>query len=139
MSLLEPTDSYVRKATGIKQKAQAKESIGIPKDAVVILTVGASSKYALMDQLDFVETCEAILKEVPDAFIVAVGPEEDSRWRMASARSGSRLRAFGRQSRSQLTLFHQAADVYIEGFPFGSTTALLEAGIHGIPVVLAPA
>ena len=33
---------------------------------------------------------------------------------------------------------HRAADLYIEGFPFGSTTALLEAGLARMPVVLAP-
>ena len=41
-------------------------------------------------------------------------------------------------SQSQLAGVHEAADIYVEGFPFGTTTALLEAGIKGIPVVLAP-
>jgi glycosyltransferase involved in cell wall biosynthesis len=139
--LLEPMDSNSGRTADLNQKKkdQAKESIGIPKDSVLILTVGDSHKYTPIDALNFIEACEDILREVPEAFVVAVGPEEDWRWRTARDRSGSRLRAFGRQPRSQVAVFHQAADVYIEGFPFGSTTAVLEAGLRGIPVVLAPA
>jgi hypothetical protein len=137
--MLEPTGSNLGRTPGAGKKEQAKESIGIPKDSVLILTVGDSYKYTPIDPLDFVGVCEDILREVPEAFIAAIGPEEDNRWRIARARWGSRLRAFGRQSRSQLAVFHAATDLYIEGFPFGSTTALLEAGIRGIPVVLAPA
>jgi hypothetical protein len=35
-------------------------------------------------------------------------------------------------------VFHAAADIYLEGFPVGSPTALLEVGISGIPCVRAP-
>jgi hypothetical protein len=35
-------------------------------------------------------------------------------------------------------LFFDAADVYIEGFPFGSLTAMLEAAAAGLAVVRAP-
>jgi hypothetical protein len=136
--LLEPADLNSERAADLNKKNQAKESIGLPKDSVVILTVGDSHKYTPLGSLDFVKVCEDILNEVPEALIVAVGPIEDRRWRTARDRLGSRLRAFGRQPRSQVPAFHQAADIYIEGFPFGSTTALLEAGLHGIPVVLAP-
>jgi hypothetical protein len=65
--------------------------------------------------------------------------QEDERWREASKNTASRLRAIGRQNQSHIGDFHDAADLYIEGFPFGSTTALLEAGLKRIPVILAPA
>jgi hypothetical protein len=42
-------------------------------------------------------------------------------------------------SREALDRIHDATDIYIEGFPFGTTTSLLEAGLKAIPVVLAPA
>jgi hypothetical protein len=50
-----------------------------------------------------------------------------------------RIRVLGTVWQSELALIHEAADVYIEGFPFGTTTSLLEAALKGIPVVLAPA
>jgi len=90
-----------------------------------------------MGDLDFLAVAEELLCQLPGAYILAVGVREDERWRAVSERTGSRLRALGRQS--QVSDYHDAADLYIEGFPFGSTTALLEAGLRGIPVILAPA
>jgi hypothetical protein len=121
------------------RKERARQLLGLPKDAVVMLTSGDSYKFAPLGRLDFIAVCEDILRRLPQAILVAIGPVEDERWLAARERTGSRLRTFGRQPRSQVPIFLQAADVYIEGFPFGSTTALLEAGLRGIPVVLAPA
>lgn len=125
-------------ARSAELQRQAKRELGLPDDAIVILTVGDNFKYRPMPDLDFFETALSTLKDLPDAYILAVGPAEDEHWRRAAAMSGSRIRAYGKQNPVRPE-FHQAADIYIEGFPFGSTTALLESGIRGIPVVLAPA
>lgn len=125
--------------TDTEKKDQIRDFLGIPSSSVVILTVGAAFKYIPIGDLDFVRVCEQILQEVSDAFVVAIGPEDNSYWRTASERVGSRLRAVGRKSHAEVSLFQDTADIYIEGFPFGSTTALLEAGLRGVPVVLAPA
>ena len=98
-------------------KREAKKRIGIPEDSIVILTVGASFKYLPLDGLDFVGVCESVLKELPGAFLLAVGVNDDPRWRAASARSGSRMRALGTIPQSRLGAIHNAADVYIEAFP----------------------
>ena len=71
--------------------------------------------------------------------LIAVGFQPDSRWSSAARRLGSRIRVLGPVPQSQLAIVHDAADIYAEGFPFGTTTALLEAGLKGIPVVLSPA
>ncbi len=122
-----------------KTRGLAKKKIGLPENSVVILTVGASFKYLPANGLDFIEVCESIIKELPDAYLLVVGLREDERWQSASRRSESRIRALGTLSQSQLAMIHEATDVYVEGFPFGTTTSLLEAGLNGIPVVLSPA
>ena len=124
---------------GQERRDQAKTAIGISKDTVLILTSGESYKFARFDSLDFIAVCEELLNDIPNACVVAVGPEEDGRWKAARERSGNRLRTVGRQPRDQMAVFQNAADVYIEGFPFGSTTALFESAIRGVPVVLSPA
>jgi len=50
--------------------------------------------------------------------------------------TGQRLLATGPQL--ALARFQEAADIYLEGFPVGSPTALLEVGLLGIPCVRAP-
>jgi hypothetical protein len=123
----------------VARKHEARKAIGVPTDATVIITVGAFFKFLPVDGLDFVDVYERILEQVPEAYLLAVGFEPDSRWSGASRRLGSRVRALGAVSQSQLAIIHDAADIYAEGFPFGTTTSLLEAGLKGIPVVLSPA
>lgn len=139
--LLEPNSPTYTCETmlGVENKRQAKKALGIPADSTVILTVGAFHKYLPVGGLDFVAVIESILEEIPEAFFLAVGLQADSRWSQASNRLGSRIRALGVVPRSQLVKIHEATDIYVEGFPMGTTTALLEAGLKGIPVVLAPA
>jgi hypothetical protein len=134
--LLEPSPEDGRNATA--KKAHAKEALGVPKDSVLVLTSGEGYKYSPIGGLDFITTCEEILRACPSICMVAIGPAEDDRWKEARERSNGRLKSVGRQPRDQVKVYLQAADVYAEGFPFGSTTALLEAGLQGIPAVLAP-
>ncbi len=86
----------------------------------------------------FLRYANSVLKQLPKCFLLVVGFEADSRWRSASQRLAGRIRVLGTLLHSELAIIHEATDVYIEGFPFGTTTALLEAGLKGIPVVLAP-
>ncbi len=118
-------------------RQKSKTAMSLPPGALVILTVGSSFKYMPMPGIDFLDAALQILQKNADFYLIAVGVDEDARWKEVKDRSGGRLRAVGRQQ--DLSPYHAAADVYIEGFPFGSTTALLEAGLRGIPCVLAPA
>ena len=86
-----------------------------------------------MRDLDFVDVATSVLKRVPNAVVLAVGVRPDERWEAAAAKVGNRLRAVG--IRDDVERFHEIADLYVEGFPLGSTTALLEAGLAGIPLV----
>lgn len=133
------SDSYMRYESLDRAKDRAKSArldLQLPEYSKVILTVGDTFKYTPMTGLDFVEAAKTILDARPDAYLLAVGIDEDPRWLAAKESTGGRLRAVGKQY--NLEPFHAAADVYIEGFPFGSTTALLEAGLQGIPCVLSP-
>jgi hypothetical protein len=114
----------------------ARHALGLPLDAVILLTIGHQYKYRPLPGLDFLDAVAGVLGACPRALVVAVGPHEDTRWAAVREATAGRLRAVGPQS--DLTPFHAAADVYLEGFPVGSPTALLEAGLSGIPCVRAP-
>lgn len=123
-------------ARGQETREQVRADLGLPAEACIILTVGDLYKYRPTLQLDFTETCGRLLAAREDLVILGVGVVPNARWDSVARATGGRLRALGRQT--DVARFHRAADLYIEGFPFGSTTALLEAGLARMPVVLAP-
>lgn len=128
------SDSPVRRSR--EARRDARNALGVPVDAIVLLTVGNDYKYNPVQGLDFLKTAESILSQHEGAYLLAAGPKEDKRWRTLREKTGGRALAFGVQK--DVGVFHAAADVYLEGFPFGSTTSLLEAGVKGIPCVLPP-
>lgn len=124
------------KSTEKETRQAARHMLGIPLSATVLLTVGSGYKYRPLPGLDFLDAAAAILRTCPSAYVVAVGPREEARWRALRESTGRRLLAVG--PRHDLASFHEAADIYLEGFPVGSPTALLETGLLGIPCVRAP-
>jgi hypothetical protein len=113
----------------------SRKRLSIRKDKVVLLTVGAEFKYTPFGRFDFVSTMEKILKKNPNVVLFAIGPRQDRRWAEASARVGGRIKATGVLDRMELDAFYACADIYVEGFPVGGATALLEAGVRGLPIV----
>ena len=59
-----------------------------------------------------------------------------SRWAAVREATAGRVVTAGPQP--DVRLYHDAADGYLEGFPFGSPTALLEVAQRGLPCVRAP-
>jgi len=118
-------------------RREVRQSLGVNDDEMLLLTIGSARKYLPMQGLSFLEAAEHILQRCPKAKIVAVGPKPVAEWQAVSQRTGGRLLAVGNQS--DLGRFHAAADLYLEGMPAGSLTALLEVCLAGVPCVRAPA
>jgi hypothetical protein len=117
-------------------RREARAALGIPEKAVVFLTIGSAYKYSPIGDYSFLTAASAILAQLPHAYILAVGPEEQGDWATLATNTGGRLKAVG--VHADLSLMFPAADIYLEGFPCGSLTALLEAGLRGIPCVRTP-
>jgi len=115
-----------------------RKILDIPDTAPLFITVGSHIKYLGIGAVDFIATAHRLLDRLPEAYLVAVGPmAEHPDWEAARRLSGGRMMAVGPQL--ELRRYFAAADVYLEGFPFGSLTALLEAGLAGLPCIRAPA
>ena len=125
--------------TGPADGAQLRQAFGLPPDAQVLLTIGAAFKYQRTEQLDFLGAIEEVLRDVPGTHLLAVGVASDERWQAAARRVGGRIHALGPVTQAVIADARSITDVYVEGFPFGTTTSLLESGLRGIPAVLAPA
>ncbi len=114
-------------------RAQARRELGIDPDAVVMLTIARAVKYSPIDGPAFATAMLPVLEKHPEAQLLAIGPEQTGPWADAHARTGGRVRALGQ--RHDTRLYYEAADIYIDSFPFASNTSLLEAASHGLPLV----
>ena len=122
-----------------RRRGEVRQRLGLSADSIVLLSAGASFKYLPIEGMDFVATCEVLLHELPEGVLLVAGFHGDERWQEASRRVGSRIRTLGRLSQTEMADLHAASDIYLEAFPFGTTTSLLESALRGLPVVLAPA
>ena len=114
-------------------RTEAKTQLGLSPDSAVLLTLGAYYKYTPIDGHSFVDMVIPTLKRFPSAILLAVGPTAEGQWLLSDPLVQDRVIAFGR--RKDAHLFYQAADIYLDSFPFASLTALLEAGSYGTPIV----
>lgn len=112
---------------------EAKRQLGVPRSAVLLLSIARPHKYRPVEDLDFLEGVLPVLDECQDALLWVIGPESGEPWTGAAERTGGRVRVFG--ERVDTALFYQAADVYVDAFPIVSITSLLEAGSYGLPLV----
>lgn len=113
----------------------ARNKLGVCDDEVMLLTVGREEKFFPFGNYDFLNVLVKVLKQHPNAKLFAAGPTHQGRWKIASDLVEGRITALGTVDRTVLDSFYQAADLYVGSFPCGSGTAMLEAGIHNLPIL----
>lgn len=134
--LAEQTATLAVGQSKAEARRKLRQTLGLPEDAIILLSVGSAAKYEPMPGLDFVPTVQEILRACPGTYLVAIGPKPEGRWLAAKEATGGRILPLGYQQDAMV--FCEAADLYLEGFPMGSLTALLEAGQAGLMCVRAP-
>ncbi len=112
---------------------EAKRRLGLPPDAVVMLTIARPHKYMPFNGQSFVEGLLPVLERHPQAWLIAVGPEHAGPWQSAEQQTAGRVRALGVCDDTEL--YYQAADIYVDSYPVVSITSLLEAGSYGVPLI----
>lgn len=121
-----------------ESRIAARNALGLPNDAIAILTIGMGYKYKPVTDVDFFKTVSIALKAYRNAWLIAVGPNPDDHWINLGKEFEGRLLLVQKQPQLAMSTYFTAADLYLESYPFGSTTALLEACLFGIPCVLPP-
>ena len=113
--------------------AGARRMLGIGEDQVVLLSVGRDIKYRPCGSFDFTATARKVLDRHPRAHLYVVGETLAGMTPFLRGPVHDRLHFVGPMD--DPSPYRTAADVYLESFPFGSQTALLEAALSGIAVV----
>lgn len=111
----------------------ARRALGIRDDQVLLLSVGRAEKYRPCGAHDFVATMGKILNRQSGAHLYVVGESRAGIAPYLRCEVHERLHFCGEME--DPSLYRAAADIYLESFPFGSQTALLEAALRGLPVV----
>lgn len=108
---------------------EARRALGIAGDHVLLLTVGRDVKYLPDGQRSFFATARKILEQNPAAHLYAIGVTQAYARGCLGDPQHPRLHLLG--IIEDPAVYQAAADVYLESFPVGSQTALLEAGLAG--------
>jgi len=114
-------------------RSQAKEIIGYSEDTIIILSIATAYKYTPLFKPSFIDAIAPVLERYKNVVLLVIGPDNEGQWLQAFQRTQGRIVALGR--RSDTAIFYEAADIYVDSFPFSSITSLLEAGSYGVPLV----
>jgi glycosyltransferase involved in cell wall biosynthesis len=117
----------------VLSRTEAKQKIGIPEDCILLLSIARSCKYKTIDGISFAEAHVPLLERYERTFLVVIGAGCRADWSDAIERTQGRIIAY--PEREDTAIFYQAADIYVDSFPFISNTSLLEAGSYGVPLV----
>ncbi len=115
-------------------RSQAKQQLGIDPHSVMLLSIARSVKFRTVDGVSFADAHVELLKRYKQAILVVIGAgniNED--WSTAIEQSQGRILVLGETK--DTAAYYQAADIYVDSFPFVSITSILEAGSYGVPAV----
>jgi glycosyltransferase involved in cell wall biosynthesis len=113
--------------------SQAKQKIGLPEDSILLLSVARAVKYKTIDGISFADAHLPLLEKYEKVFLIVVGPNNPADWATAIQKTEGRIRVISETPNT--AIFYQAADIYVDSFPFVSNTSLLEAGSYAVPLV----
>lgn len=120
--------------------SEAKKQIGLAEETLLLLSIARPAKYvplreygSRVNDLVLPDSVLPVLQKYPDTALIVIGPEHTDRWERASQTVQGRIKALGK--REDTAIFYQAADIYLDSFPFSSITSLLEAANYGVPLV----
>ncbi|MDT8855511.1 hypothetical protein RNZ50_10895 [Paracoccaceae bacterium Fryx2] len=111
----------------------ARKSLGLPSDSIVILTIARSVKFRPVGGQSYADALLPILRHDPRVWLVAVGPGRTVGWGADDPDIARRIMTF--DERPDTAQFLDAADIYLDSFPFSSITSMFEAGLHGLPLI----
>ncbi|MDQ1098537.1 MULTISPECIES: hypothetical protein [Chryseobacterium] len=110
---------------------ECKENTG---KFIQLLSTGTAYKYNPNDSHNFLREAYKIVEENPEVIFNIVGIDQDSEY--AAKYKHARIVLHGILPASQLAEIEKRADIYVEGFPMASFTALLQTALRKVPFVL---
>ena len=114
-------------------KAEVKQRLGIDAHQLVVLSAARALKYATINGISYADAHLPFLRAEPNAVLVVLGAGRRPDWQSAVDAVGGRILSFPETPDTRD--FYDAADIYVDSYPFVSTTSMMEAALRGVPVV----
>ncbi|HJW09834.1 MAG TPA: hypothetical protein VJ483_09385 [Holophagaceae bacterium] len=116
-----------------QDRRAAREQLGIGDSEVLLLTLASGYKYLPIEGRSLLEPLSLALRR-PETRLMAIGPDPSHPvFTELARRHPGRVQALGVVPTPDL--HRAAADIYVDSYPFCSTTSLLENVLLGTPVV----
>lgn len=116
-----------------RSRQEAKAALGVSPDEVLLVSVARGAKYRSMNGVSFADMHVGVLEKHPNARLIVVGSGEPDDWKAAKAKVGGRIT--GMPEMPDPRIYFEAADIYVDSFPFVSSTSMMEAGGYGSPLL----
>lgn len=111
----------------------AKRRLGLPVDCILLTSVARARKYRSTSRTNYADLHVRTLLEHSDSVLLVVGPGGQLDWSEAIQKTNGRVIVL--PECEDPSIFFQAADIYVDSFPFVSITSVLEAGSYGTPAI----
>jgi len=109
-----------------RSRRDAKAALGLQADTLLLLSVARRAKYRSLDGMSFADRHVKLLEKHPQAQMIVVGSGELDDWQAAKDRVNGRITGLPEQPDPQR--YFEAADIYVDSYPFVSSTSMMEAG-----------
>lgn len=120
-------------ARRVLSRAEAKRKLGISEDSIMLLSVARGVKYRNFGGVSYADAHVPALQHNENAILVVIGAGTRDDWSAAVRLTNGRIIAHAEVE--DAAIYREAADIYVDSFPFVSNTSLLEAGSYALPLV----
>lgn len=116
-----------------RSREEARKQLGIAQDTLLIFSAARGMKYRSVDGVTYAGPLVPLLQKHPKAELVVLGAGDRADWKADSEAVGGRIRGLAEAPNARI--YHEAADIYVDSFPFVSSTSMMEAAGLGVPLV----
>ncbi len=130
-NIMVPT--IVAPAQRTQSREEAKRVLGIAPDTILLFSAARAMKYRSVEGRSFADAHLELMRRHPSAELWVLGAGDPPDWRTACAAAGGRIKALPETPDTKV--YYEAADIYVDSYPFVSSTSMMEAASLGAPLV----
>lgn len=125
--------TIVSPAVRTRSREEAKTALGISQDTVMMFSAARGMKYRSVNGRSFADSHVELLQRNPNAELWVLGAGNPDDWQDAIAATGGRIKPLPESPDTKV--YYEAADIYVDSFPFVSSTSMMEAAGLSTPLV----